>query len=451
MISFLQIPDVPHYWLRNGRIPRALLSADDLTSLNSAEREELVLVDVKIQGDQIACIEPVGTVLDNSPTVNVRSGLIWPCFVDMHTHLDKGHIWARSPNPDGTFGGALETVHRDSSRWWQAEDVYRRAEFGLRCSYAHGTQAIRTHLDAFDEQGSISFGVFRQLREEWAERIHLQAVCLVTLDYFLTLKGEQLADLVAESGGVLGGVAFMNPEIVSQIDRVFELAKERQLDLDFHTDESLDPEDIALRLVAEAAVRHGFTGKITCGHCCSLSVQSDAEVQKTIAAVKAANISIVSLPMCNLYLQDRQAGNAMGDRPMRTPRYRGVTLLRELKAAGVKCAIASDNCRDPFFAYGDHDGLEVFTQSARIGHLDHPIGDWPQAITTTPADMMGLGGVGSIQSGGKADLVVFKARSFNELMSRGQSDRTVIRQGRQIDTTLPDYAELDDLMNRSIG
>jgi hypothetical protein len=26
-----------------------------------------------------------------------RDGL--PCFVDMHTHLDKGHIWPRSPNP----------------------------------------------------------------------------------------------------------------------------------------------------------------------------------------------------------------------------------------------------------------------------------------------------------------------------------------------------------------
>ena len=114
-------------------------------------------------------------------------------------------------------------------------------------------------------------------------------------------------------------------------------------------------------------------------------------------------------------------------------------------------AIASDNCRDPFFAYGDHDGLEVFTQSVRIGHLDHPISNWPQAITTTPADMMGLGGdegpqIGKIQVGRSADFVVFKARSFNELMARRQSDRVVVRHGKQIDTTLPDYAELDDLM-----
>ena len=33
-----------------------------------------------------------------------------------------------------------------------------------------------------------------------------------------------------------------------------------------------------------------------------------------------------------------------------------------------------------------------------------------------------------------------------ELLSRPQSDRTVLRNGVAIDTTLPDYRELDDLM-----
>lgn len=447
MVSFLRLPEASHYWLCNGRVVRSLLSPECLTQLRLSESGSqegaLANVHVEICQGQILKVLPASAVLpEDSIAVDVSYGLIWPCFVDVHTHLDKGHIWQRSPNPNGTFAGALETVKQDSQQRWTAEDVYRRAEFGLKCSYAYGTQAIRTHLDAFAAQGEISFGVFRQLRKEWAERIQLQAVSLVTLDYFLTPKGEQLADLVAESGGVLGGVAFMNDEIVAQIDRVFELAIAHNLDLDFHTDESLNPDDIALRLVAEAAIRHDFTGRITCGHCCSLSVQSDAEVTKTIAAVKAAGISIVSLPMCNLYLQDRQQSDA----PMRTPRYRGVTLLKELKAAGVKCAIASDNCRDPFFAYGDHDGLEVFTQSVRIGQLDHPISDWPQAITKTPADMMGLEGIGQIREGVPADLVMFKARSFNELMARRQCDRAVIRKGKQIDTTLPDYADLDDLM-----
>lgn len=39
-----------------------------------------------------------------------------------------------------------------------------------------------------------------------------------------------------------------------------------------------------------------------------------------------------------------------------------MTALLELKEAGVKTALASDNTRDQFFAYGDLDMLDVFTQ-----------------------------------------------------------------------------------------
>jgi cytosine deaminase len=144
--------------------------------------------------------------------------------------------------------------------------------------------------------------------------------------------------------------------------------------------------------------------------------------------------------MCNLYLQDRQQG--------RMPRYRGVTLLPELRQFEVAVALASDNCRDAFFAYGDHDMVEVFNQSVRIGQLDRPIGDWPQAVTRTPAQIMGLD-VGLIGEGRPADLVVFKARNLSELLARPQSDRIVIRQGTAIDTTLPDYAELDAVVGIS--
>ncbi|MGI8933587.1 MAG: cytosine deaminase [Phormidesmis sp.] len=444
-MPFLQIPAESHYWLSNARVPLTLLTNGSFNwplveqFQRGQYRESLVAVDIEVRDGTVGRVQPaIAGQSVEVPTVDAQSGLIWPCFVDMHTHLDKGHIWSRSPNPDGTFEGALKTVQQDRAQRWQAEDIYRRMAFGLKCSYAHGTQAVRTHLDALDGQGEISFEVFRQLRKEWKNKIFLQAACLVSLDYFIGQKGEKLADLVADSSGVLGGVAYMNPNVVQQIDRIFELAKERGLDLDFHTDESLDASDITLRYVAEAAIRHQFTGQITCGHCCSLSVQSESEAHQTIAAVKQASVAIVSLPMCNLYLQDRQ--------PERTPRYRGVTILRELKAAGVKCALASDNCRDPFFAYGDHDGLEVFTQSVRIAQLDHPIDDWAQSVTSVPAEMMGLRHVGKIGEGLAADFVLFKARSFNELLARGQSDRTVIRQGKQIDTTLPDYAELDDLM-----
>ena len=90
--------------------------------------------------------------------------------------------------------------------------------------------------------------------------------------------------------------------------------------------------------------------------------------------------------------------------------------------------------------------LETFTQAVRIAHLDHPFGDWIRTVTSMPAAIMGLYGVGRIARGAAADLVVLKARDYGEMVSRFQSERVVIREGRAIDTTLPDYRQLDDIV-----
>ena len=60
----------------------------------------------------------------------------------------------------------------------------------------------------------------------------------------------------------------------------------------------------------------------------------------------------------------------------------------------------------------------------------------------TPAGVLGISHGFGI--GHPAEFVIFRARTMNELLSRPQPDRRVIRGGGVIDTTLPDYAELDD-------
>ncbi len=435
--------DAESFWLVNGRIPLSLLgdtvsTRTPIPSLAASPfSEELVAADVQIAAGKVAAIAPLGSAPTDSPQVDLMEGLIFPGFVDVHTHLDKGQIWNRQPNPDGTFQQAIAGVVADAVHWSMAE-LYQRMSFALRCSYAHGTVALRTHFDAFGEMAQRALTVLSQLQQEWRDRIILQFVCLVPLDYYTTPAGTALADWVAAYGGILGGVAYPQPELDHYLDQLFTLAKERGLDIDLHVDESLDPSERSLLHVAQAKLRHAFTGRVVCGHCCTLSMQSPEQIAETLHWAKQADLGIVSLPLCNLYLQDRQLG--------KTPRYRGVTLLQEIHQAGIPVAIASDNCRDPFYAYGDHDALEVLTQAVRIGHLDRPIAHWPRAITRTPADLMGLPTVGRIAPGGAADLVVFQARSFSELFSRPQSDRLVLRQGRAINTTLPNYAELDEVL-----
>ena len=436
-------PATTHYWLRHAHVPAALLvdSAPDAPLAQVAHAAQktpdgLLRVDLEIRDGAIAQITPAGTLsADTIPTLDLNGGMVFPCFVDLHTHLDKGHIWDRNPNPDGTFASALTTVQQDAEAHWTAADLYRRMEFGLKCSYAHGTKAVRTHLDAVGDFFEHSLEVFTALQAAWRDRLILQPVCLVTLDTYFTRAGEQLADRMAELGGILGGVAYANPDAPAQIERTVALAQERHLDLDLHVDETDNPQSECLRQTAQTLIRQQYSGQAVCGHCCSLAVQPRDRAHETIRLVQQAKIGIVSLPLCNLFLQDRQ--------PQSTPRWRGVTLLHELKHAGVPVALSSDNCRDPFYGYGDHDVLEVLTWSTKIAHLDRPYGEWCRTVTSTPADLMGLPTVGRIGVGLPADLVVFKARRYSELFSRSQRDRWVIRAGQVIDTTLPDYAELD--------
>ena len=430
--------DAESYWLTNAHIPSCLIG---LNNQIESTREGLSHVDLMISQGKIERVTKANRTNNDLPSkdipsLNLEQQIVLPCPIDAHTHLDKGHIWERSPNVNGTFDMALSRAIADSEQYWQPEDIYRRMEFGLKCSYAHGTQAVRTHIDSRGEQ-AISFEVFQSLRSAWQDRIELQAVALVSLDYYQTAAGVALADKVARIDGVLGGVGWQNPDLENQLDTVFTLAKERNLDLDFHADENGDPNSICLQKIAEAAIRHDFTNQITCGHCCSLAVQSPEIVNRTISLVKQSKIAVISLPMCNLYLQDREAGT--------TPLWRGVTRVHELQQQGVPVAFASDNCRDPFFGFGDHDVLEVLEQAVRIAHLDTPYANWIESVTTVPAQIMGLD-VGNITPGKTADLIIFSARYFSELLARSQHDRIVIRQGKQISTELPSYKELDDLI-----
>ena len=135
------------------------------------DRDGFVRTDISIDAGRIQAIAPRGDKPLPPRAVDLAGRVVLPAFVDCHTHLDKGHIWPRMPNPDGSFEGALNAVGTDRMAFWSADDVAARMEFGLRCAYAHGTRAMRTHLDSIAPQETISWDVFTDMRKRWAGRI----------------------------------------------------------------------------------------------------------------------------------------------------------------------------------------------------------------------------------------------------------------------------------------
>jgi cytosine deaminase len=96
--------------IRNATVPACLLEGVQQTSVS-----ELTARDIVFENGKLTQIAPAGTLPEGAGGLDLDGGLVLPTLVDVHTHLDKGHIWPREPNPDGTFQGALQAVGRDRS------------------------------------------------------------------------------------------------------------------------------------------------------------------------------------------------------------------------------------------------------------------------------------------------------------------------------------------------
>ena len=413
-------------------------SSYTLRNARLAEAEGLRPVDLGVSNGKVDWVGPQGAWSDLAAGPDLCQAIVWPLPVDCHTHLDKGLVVHRSPNPDGNFEGASQSAGADHETYQSAEDLRLRGEFALKTAFAHGTAAVRSHVDANPETFDRNFGVMCELAEDWRGRIELQLCPFTSLfsgtEWFDTLAAAAAAQ---PASGVLSIFVPPGGELDAALDDVFEVAKRHEVELDFHVDENLDPASRALDAVARAVLRHSFERPVLAGHCCALSVQPDDVVDATLDRVAEAGIGVVALPLCNAYLMDRHAG--------RTPRQRGIAPVHEMRARGIPVALASDNVRDGYHAYGDLDLAQLFREAVRMMHLDHPFAGWASAVSATPAALMGLDSHGRLEPGQPADFMVFEARTWPEFLSRSSPPSAIVRGGRPSSAVLPDFAELDDL------
>ena len=176
----LALPAAGRYALKQARVLGRMLPEP----VPPVDFDGFAIVDILVDEGAIAKIVPTGVDdFGEAPEVAMSGRIVLPLFVDVHTHLDKGHIWRRKRNPVGDFPSALAATIEDRSANWSAADVAARMEFSLRCAYAHGTTAIRTHIDSVGPQTRISWPVVAEARERWRGRIDLQASPLFTIDH----------------------------------------------------------------------------------------------------------------------------------------------------------------------------------------------------------------------------------------------------------------------------
>jgi cytosine deaminase len=372
---------------------------------------------------------------------------VFPGLLEVHTHLDKCHTWDRSPGVHSDFWESNAVLNADSVLW-NEEDVYRRADFALRTAWAHGTRALRSHIDVNRRVGEGGHAAVQRLAKEWQGRIDLQTVSLFSFVEFFGGGEDRIIELISKfRSTAMGGFPQPGPELPKRLDRLMAVARELGIGLDLHVDESGLVEAECLRATAEAVLRNEFPYPVACGHNCSLSVQSAERAAETINLVREAGIGIISLPLTNLHLMGRARGPVPEGQKFgapRTPQWRGLTLIHEFIDAGVTVACGGDNVRDAFIGWGDFDMVEVFVESVRLAHMDTRMAVAPALVTTGPASIMRLPGFGMVAPGSPADLIVFDARKIYSLMARPSIGRRFIHGEGFREAALPDFDEQAD-------
>jgi cytosine deaminase len=388
------------------RIPRALRGVHE-------DLGNETVFDLRWQGDRIERIEPC-------PAGTPAQGLLLSALVDLHLHLDKTYTVGETGAADGDLFRAIDMIARHRTGW-TAANLRPRMERALQEAWSHGVRALRTHIDWMSPERPPAVDLILQLREAWRGRIEIQWVSLTAVEHFDDLEWARgVARAVKAGGGVLGCFIYRNPGLPRRLATVFDLAQANDLDIDFHVDEGLHADATALHMIAGLALSRRHTQRITCGHACSLSVQPPEQAAGTLALLARAGITLTALPTTNLYLQGSWA---------ETPVPRGITRLREARAAGVRTCIATDNVADPFFPYGCYDPLEAWALGVQAAHLA-PAEDWLDTVTVAPAQAMKLAWDGRFVPGCPADFIVLAARDGREAMAPAGRQRRVWRQGQ---------------------
>jgi cytosine/creatinine deaminase len=338
--------------------------------------------------------------------------LALPGLVNLHAHADRSFtVTEFRPR---SFADALAAATEGRASF-TAADVEARALRLFERSLSHGVTRIRTHtdVDPIVELRSIE-GVLAA-KQQLGGRIDVDVVAFSTSknDLAEPEAAARLERALALGANLIGASLNASADPGRALGALLDLAERSGAAVDIHLDEHLEPHRMLSGMVADVVLARGLQGRVTLSHLCVLGALNPKIAGEVIRKLAQACVAVVALPETNLYLQDRTQA---------APIRRGVTLIRELREAGVEVRLGTDNVRDWFFPFGDADLLDTALFAAMAAHLDEP-GELIAAVCD---------GRRWINEGDPADVVLVRAASFDDALARRPAGRVVFKAGRQV-------------------
>ena len=383
-------------------------------------------IDIGCSKGKIVALEN-GISAEAKDTIDAKSWLVAPPFVDPHFHMDATlSLGNPRMNVSGTLLEGI-ALWGELKKLQSIEDIVERALKYCDLATSMGIGAIRSHVDTCDDELK-GVQALLEVRKQVKDYIDLQLVAFPQ-DGVLRDPTALENTIRALNMGVdiVGGIPHFERTMQQGADSVkllCELAAERGLMVDMHCDESDDPLSRHIETLAYETKRLGLQGRVAGSHLTSMHSMDNYYVSKLIPLIIEAEVHAIPNPLINIMLQGRHDTY---------PKRRGQTRVRELRDAGITVGFGSDCVMDPWYSLGRADMLDVAFMGLHVGQLSsrEDMAWCFQAVTENSAKIMGLDGYG-IAVGCNANFNILQAQNSIEAVRLRAHRINIIRQGRVI-------------------
>jgi cytosine deaminase len=358
------------------------------------------LVDIGFEKGRIAAIEP--RIEADAPAHDAEGCLCCGGLIETHIHLDKSRIVDRcAPEPSRSQPDHMRRVQAAKATF-TVEDIYQRAKATLEGCIKHGATRIRTHVEIDEPVGLKGVEALMTLANEYAWAVDLE-ICVFPQEGLTTAPAADAALVKGLEMGAraIGAAPNYDVDHPGQINRVFELARHYDAEIDMHIDSGHDPASMDAHLVADLTERFKLGGRVAMGHMTKLAGLPPARQKEIAQRLGDVGVAVTVLPSTDLFVLARHADHNV-------PRC--VADANLFVEQGCNCSISSNNILNPFTPFGDGSLMRMANLHANVLQVGdrERLTELFAMISQRSARLMNLRDYG-LAVGNPADLVIIDA------------------------------------------
>ena len=375
---------------------------------NSEKKVNIGVLDGKISSiTNTAEVEEISGTIKSEKIYNADGNFLCSGFFESHIHLDKACILERCTIEKGTLDEAVEETGNAKEEFTEA-DVFQRANRVVEMAIKKGTMGLRTFVETDPKTELRSLSGINKIKQKYAFAIDIEICAFAQEGLTQEMETYALLKKALQNGAdLVGGCPYKDKDPERHIELIFDIAEEFNVNVDFHLDFDLDPENSSIPKISEETIKRNYQGRVSIGHVTKLAAMDKTTWDAMTDLIKEAGITVTVLPATDIFLNGR-------DHKPLVPR--GMVNANKLAAKGIQTTISSNNILNAFTPYGDASLVRIANMYSNIAQLskDEEIAEAFAMITRNAAKLLSL--QKEIKVGEPANLVVLEAKSAVEVI-----------------------------------